>query len=88
MIALNLNDENRILSACTVLSNGTYSGMPIVDSLPSGNLPDYLYIDGEFIYDPIPVIEPEYVETPSKLDILDSRVTYLAMMTDNLYWEE
>ena len=31
--------------------------------------------------------KPVVDNTPSQLDILDSRVTYLAMMTDNLYWE-
>lgn len=57
MIALNLNEENRILSACNVLPHGNYKNMPIVNELPDGNLLDYLYIDGEYIYDPLPVPE-------------------------------
>lgn len=57
--ALNLSDDNRILSACVVLPNGKYYEMPIVDSLPEGNLSDHLYIDGDFIHDPLPEPEPE-----------------------------
>lgn len=58
MYALNINKEtNRILSAWVVLPNGNYDGMPIVDTLPDGNLPDYLWQDGAFIYDPLPIPE-------------------------------
>lgn len=54
MFALNISEDNRILSACKVLPNGNYDGMPIVDTLPEGNLPDYLYVNGEYVYDPLP----------------------------------
>jgi hypothetical protein len=54
MIALNLSNDNRILSAWRVLPNGNYEGMTIVDTLPDGNLPDYRYVDGEFVHDPLP----------------------------------
>lgn len=57
--ALNLADDGRILSAAVVLPNGKYDGMPIVDVLPDGNLPDYLYADGEYVYDPLPKREEE-----------------------------
>ena len=75
MIALNLNNENRILSACKVLLNGNYDGMLIVDSIPKGNLLDYLYVDGEFVYNPVPKVEvkPE----PTAQDDTD------AMMVDH-----
>lgn len=71
MIALNLSTDNRILSACKVLPNGNYDGMPIVDTLPEGNLPDYLYINGEYIYDPLPK-EPEPAPAPTVWDELDA----------------
>ena len=58
MIALNLSIDNRILSACKVLSNGNYTNMPIVESLPEGNISDYQYINNEFIYNPLPKEEP------------------------------
>lgn len=64
MIALNLDDDNRILSSCKVLPNGKYGSMPIVDILPEGNLPDYLFVDGGYVYDPLPATEqPEQQPT-------------------------
>lgn len=80
--ALNLTEDKRILSACVVLPNGIYDGMPIVKVLPDGDITDYLYIDNEFIYDPIPEVIIE--EKPSHLDIIEAQVTYTAMMTDTL----
>ena len=56
-IALCLYEDNRIHSAWKVLHNGNYDGMPIVDTLPAGNIADYLYINGEYIYDPLPIPE-------------------------------
>lgn len=76
-IALCLHEDNRIHSAWKVLPNGNYEGMPIVESLPEGNLPDYLYVNGEYVYDPIPKVEvkPE----PTAQDDTD------AMMVDHEY---
>lgn len=67
MIALNLDEDNRIYSAWKVLPNGNYDGMPIVEELPAGNLPDYLYINGEYIYDPLP--------KPSNLPVAPRNIT-------------
>lgn len=80
--ALNIAEDKRILSACVVLANRSYNNMPLVDTLPEGNIADYLYINNEYIYDPIPVVEIE--ETPSQLDIIEAQVTYTAMMTNTL----
>lgn len=85
MYALNLNEEKRILSACVVLPNSDITGMPIVDSLPEGNIGDYLYVDGEYIYDPIP-IEP-VIEQPTQLDRIEAQIIYTALMTDTLIAE-
>ena len=71
--ALNLDNDNRILSACKVLPKGNYNNMPIVGTLPEGNLPDYQYIDNEFIYNPLP---KEEVETPV-IPSLEERVSAL-----------
>ena len=60
--ALNLSDSKRILSACVVLPNGNYEGMPTVDTLPEGNLYEYLYVDGEYIHDPLPAPEQPEVK--------------------------
>lgn len=68
--ALNLAEDGRILSACVVLPNGNYEGMPIVDELPEGNIFEYRYVvdenldtgelNWEYDYDPLP--EPEQPE--------------------------
>ena len=55
--ALKIHEDNRIGYACVVLQNGKYDGMPIVEELPDGDITDYLYIDGQYIHDPLP--EPE-----------------------------
>ena len=65
--ALNLNSDNhRILSASIPIPN---IDEIIVDNLPDGNLSDYLYVNGEFVYSPLP---PEY-PTVSE-DIVAGRV--------------
>lgn len=83
--ALNLSEENRILSACVVLPKGNYDGMPIVDTLPEGNLVNYQYIDNEFIYNPIP--KEEVKDVPSQLDVIEAQIAYTAMMTGTLLEE-
>ena len=85
MYALNLDKDNRIHSAWKVLPNGNYEGMPIVDTLPEGNLPDYQYINGEYIYNPLP--KEEVKEVPSQLDVIEAQITYTAMMTGTLLEE-
>lgn len=51
--ALNLADDGRILSV--TYEQYAAPGQPIVDTLPEGNVNDYLYVNGEFVYDPLPV---------------------------------
>lgn len=56
LYVLNLNEDNRILSACF---DNEYidPSLPRVESLPEGDIYDYLYIDGEYIYSPIVEVE-------------------------------
>lgn len=53
MYALNLSSDNRILSACVVLPS-TPADLPRVDALPDGDINDWLFVDGQFVYDPLP----------------------------------
>ena len=53
MFALNLSDANRILSACVVLPS-TPADLPRVDTLPEGDINDWLFVDNEFVYDHLP----------------------------------
>lgn len=78
--ALNLSETGRILSV--TYEQFASENMSIVDTLPEGNFYDYLYIDGEYIYDTLP--KEEVIEEPSQLDIIEAQVTYTAMMTDTL----
>lgn len=64
LYALNLGDDGRVLSA-TEDQYGA-EGQPRVETLPEDDIYDYKYIDGEFIYDPLPdppepEPAPEYV---------------------------
>lgn len=74
--ALNLAEDNRILSACVVLPNGNYDGMQIVDYLPEGNLFEYRFeldenldtgeLSWSYEHDPLPETEqPETEQVPS-----------------------
>lgn len=61
MYALNLADDGRILSA--TYPEYAPEDAVVVDALPEGNIDDYLYSDGEFIYEPLPA--PEKPEQPA-----------------------
>lgn len=64
--ALKIHEDNRIGYACVVLPNGKYDGMPIVADLPDGDITDYLYIDGEYVYNPLPNPEEPDPEEPAE----------------------
>ena len=76
--ALNLAEDGRILSS--TYEEYASEGMPIVDNLPEGDIANYRYVDGEYVYDPLPIPE----EKPTQLDIIEAQVAYTAMMTDTL----
>lgn len=94
MYALNLSEDNRILSVCVVLPigyvdeegnptneengipvydivDGKYHGMPVVETLPDGDVTDYKYIDGVYVYEPLPKPEPMPQE-PTADEILNT----------------
>ena len=76
MYALNLADDGRILSA--TYPEFAQKDAAIVETLPDGNISDYLYIDSEYVYDPIHIIE-EVESIPSPQDDTD------AMLIDHEY---
>lgn len=79
--ALNIADDGRILSA--TFEQYAAPDAIIVDVLPEGDITDYRYVDGAYVYDPLP--EPEPVEPePTQLDRVEAQATYTAMMTDTL----
>ena len=83
--ALNLAEDGRVLSA--TFEKYAPDGSVLVDELPEGNLADYRWQDGAFVYDPLPEPDPT-PEEPSQLDRVEAQVTYTAMMTDTLLESE
>lgn len=63
-----LDEDSRIISA--PVQRYAPDSAIIVDNLPEGDSRDYLYIDGQYIYDPLP--EPEQPEPDPSLE---TRVT-------------
>ena len=77
MFALNLDTEGRVLSA--TFPEYAPAGAVTVEALPEGNIVDYRYRDGAFLYEPLP--EPEEPEPgPS----VESRVAKLEADTTEL----
>lgn len=75
---LNIDPEtNRVLSA-GIMPHPPADAL-MVDTLPDGDLLDYLYINGEYVYDPLP--EPEPVEpkptNSQRLEALEQQMTAL-----------
>lgn len=79
--ALNLDKDNRILSV--TYDEYAPASQPRVDTLPAGNVCDYLFIDGGYVYDPLPQPEPSEPE-PTQLDMVEAQALYTAMMTGTL----
>lgn len=71
--ALCLHDNNRIHHACVALPGGDYGDMPIVETLPEGNPSDYLYINGEYVHDPLLEQTPDEPVEPTPT--LEERVS-------------
>lgn len=69
--SLNLAESGRILSA-TFPQFAPVDGV-IVDALPEGDISDYLYQDGGYVYDPLPETEQTETESPE---------------TDTAVWDE
>ena len=66
--ALNLDADGRILSA--TYEAYAVAGMPIVEALPDGDITDYKYIDGSYVYDPLPEPQPQPAE-PTAEELLN-----------------
>ena len=63
--AINLAEDGRVLSA--TYEQFAAEGMPIVAELPDGELYDYIYSNGTYIFNPIVVAEQ--VEASTETDI-------------------
>lgn len=61
-------DENNRIIAATAQRYATADAI-IVDELPKGDFHDYLYVNGEYVYDPLP--RPEPVEPEPERSVWD-----------------
>ena len=60
MYYLNLDKKtSRVLSASLLFNGASMPGSVKVETLPDGNLDDYLYVNEEFVYSPIEKQEEE-----------------------------
>ena len=50
--ALNLAGDGRILSA--TVERFRLPGQPLTETLPEGNIADWRYVNGAYVYDPLP----------------------------------
>ena len=76
--ALNLADDGRILSACFV-SEYTPADSVFVDELPEGDVSEYLYVNGQYEYNPLP--KPEQPEAqPTDAERITELEEALAML--------
>lgn len=64
MYALNLNEENRILSV--TFDEYAPPEHPRVDLIPAGDVYEYKYINGEYIHDSLP--KPEEPEQEATIE--------------------
>lgn len=76
--ALNLAEDGRILSV-SYYNEHTPKDAVLVDEKPEGNVSDYRYVDGKYIYDPLPEPEPPAAE-PSYEERIEELEEALAML--------
>ena len=75
MYALNLAEDGRILSA----TFPEYApGKLVVETLPEGNIADYLYVDGAYVHAPLPKVdETEEVNLQDRVTELEEALDFL-----------
>ena len=77
-----LDNDNRVQGYNPNNMDGN-TGWVFASEAPPENYTDYLYIDGEYIYSPIP--EPEPIQlVPTQFDVFEAQLAYTAMMTGTL----
>lgn len=75
--ALNLAEDGRVLSV--TFEKYAPADAVLVDELPEGDITEYRYVDGEFIYDPLP--KPE---APDPEPTQEERIAELEEMMNAL----
>lgn len=92
MYTINIDEDNRILRVgfeeyaepdSILVEKRPEDLVPVDATEKEKDARNWLYIDGEYIYDPLPE-KPDPEAQPSQLDLIEAQVTYTAMMTDTL----
>lgn len=76
---LHLAPDGRVLSAA--LAEFSAEASVGAQVLPEGDLADYRFLEGDFVYDPQP---RQDTQLPTQLDRIEAQLVYTAMMTDTL----
>lgn len=79
MYVLNLGQDGRVLSAA--IQETAPCGAIVTAELPEGDIAQYRYLEGVFVYDPLPQQDQQI---PTQLDRIEAQLVYTAMMTDTL----
>lgn len=92
-IVLKLGDDRRVLSAAWYKVPPKGAVIVPRSALPSGGVSDYRYVDGAFVYDPLPEPEPEIpaptaeeriTELESDKKLMDAQIQALSDRNDFL----
>lgn len=78
--ALNHKEDGRILSA--TFERFAAQGAVIVDALPEGDISEYRYVNGEFVYDPVPAPDTEEVEPTTEEILLEIAADHEARLCE------
>ena len=87
MYAIKLAEDGRILSA--TFETFQLDGMKIVKSLPDGDICDYKYVNGKYVYSPLPKygdISQRIAELKQKL--YDTDYIVIKIMENAATWED
>ena len=68
MYGLTLDNDNRI-KAIGIYHEGFPDDVVVVDTIPEGDHMDYLYVNGQYVYSPLP--KPPEPEGPSDASVWD-----------------
>ena len=79
MFYIKLDENNRIIEVCQGIELANENKYIKVDNVPKDNPFDYLYIDGKYIYSPLPKPEPTSTITEAeRIEALEMAIAELA----------
>lgn len=87
MYALNLSEDNRILSVTS--DEFAPAEQPRVETLPEGNIIEYKFINDEFVYEPLPeVVDNSARIAELKQNLADTDYIVIKIAEGVATWED